>query len=154
MYLLISWRKGFFSNTYQFNSNGMQVGFLKLKSWSQKANGKLNDKEYDFKTAGFFKKETIITETSTNSIIGVVSYNLWKSKAMLKLSNNQEYQWQYTNFWHSKWSVSSSNWFVNYHGSSIKGEINANTSDEMLILAGFYISNFFWQSRAGAIAAT
>mgnify|MGYP001616962523 FL=1 len=150
---LVSWKKGFFSSTYQFYSNGIQIGFLKIGVWVNKANGVLNDKGFEFKTKGFFKQETIITDTKMNIVVGTITYNAWKSKALIKLTDGTECNWAYTNFWRTKWSLSKNLYFINYQGLNTKGDIVSYLSDDLLIISGLFISNHFWQSRA-AVAAT
>jgi len=145
---LISWRKGFFSSTYQFYSNGIQIGSLKIGTWSNSAIGILDENEFEFKTKGFFKQETIITDTKASLYIGTIIYNRWKSKAIIKMTEGSEFSWQYTNFWHSKWSLNKNLYFINYQGSNNKGEIVSYLEDPFLIIAGLFISNHYWQASA------
>jgi len=154
MNIFLNWKKGFFSNTYQIYNNGIQVGFLKLSTWSQKAKGVLKEREFEFITKGFLKQETTMLDSKTNSIIATISYNSWKSKAVIKKLSNEEYKWEFNNFWNTKWSLTNSYIFINYHGSTTKGEINSSTDDELLLITGLYISNYYWQRRASAVAAT
>lgn len=149
---LIFWKKGFFSSTYQFYSNDMPIGYLKIGVWSRKTKGILNDKEYDFNTKGFLNQETIIVDTQSNLVLATITYNNWKSKASVKLADGLECSWQYNNFWNSKWTLSKNLYAINYHGSNLKGEIVAYTPEEFLILAGLFISNHYWQSRSAAAA--
>ncbi|RPH28088.1 MAG: hypothetical protein EHM93_19010 [Bacteroidales bacterium] len=153
MEIFLSWKKGLFSNTYQFFENGIQVGLLKVGMWGNKANGNLNGKEFEFKTKGFFNQETIIIDSESLSIVGTIVYNTWRSKAIIKLPDGIECVWQYTNFWHSKWTVNKNLYFINYQGSFRKGEVISHIPDEVLIIAGLFVSNHFWQSSA-AVAAT
>lgn len=150
---LLSWKKGFFSSTYQFYSNGVQVGSLKIGIWSNDAIGVLDDKEFEFKTKGFFNQETIIVDSKKSLIVGRITYNSWRSKAVIKLTDGTEFSWQYTNFWHSKWTLNKSLYYINYHGSNYKGEIVSYLEDQVLILTGLFISNHFWQKRAAGAAA-
>ncbi len=148
-----SWKKDFFSSTFQFYSNGTPIGYLKIGVWSNNAKGIFNDKEYDFNTKGFINQETIIVDTQSSIVIATITYNRWKSKATIKLADGLECTWQYCNFWHTKWTLSKNQNPINYHGSNLKGEIAAYIPDEVLILAGLFISNHYWQSSA-AVAAT
>lgn len=148
---LVSWKKSFFGCTYQFYSNGIQIGSLKIGTWAKKGNGVLNDKEFEFKTKGLFKQETFITDTRTNSLVGTITYNSWKSKATIKLVDGTECNWEYTNFWHTKWSLSKNLHFINYQGSYTKGTIISYLPDDILIVSGLFISNHFWQSSAAVV---
>ncbi|NVO11854.1 MAG: hypothetical protein HXX16_17985 [Bacteroidales bacterium] len=147
---LITWEKGFFSRTYKFYSNSIEIGFLKIGAWSNKAKGTINSKEYDFITKGFFKQETSIIDSKTTLIVGTIIYNKWKSKATIKLPDGVEYNWQYTNFWHTKWSLNKDLYFINYKGSGLKGEIVSYISDELIIMTGLFIANYYTQKRTAA----
>lgn len=148
-----SWTKGLFSNLYSIYSNGALVGNLKDKSFSQTAQGKVNGKEYIFKTKGFLKQYTEIIDSSENRIIGEITYNNWKTKATISL-NNKTINWKYDNAWNTKWSLfDSTGVLMNFSGSSSKGQINSNVDDELLILAGLFVTNYYWQTTTAVIIA-
>lgn len=151
---LITWRRGFYSKTYMFYSNGIQIGNLEIGVWSNKSKSVLNDQEYEFVTKGFFNKETIIIDPRSSQSIGIISYGRWRSKATIKMLNGDEYNFQFTNFWQSKWNLSKNLQFINYHGSRSKGEIVAHFPDEVIIISGLFIANYFWHKRAAAAAAS
>jgi len=151
---LIKWKKGFFSSTFQLFENGILIGSLGFAVWSNKATGILNDKEFEFKTKGFFKPETTITDIKTGTIIGKINYNSWKTKATITLTDGKVCNWQYSNLWHTKWALNQNLYFINYRSSSIKGEIVSHLPDEVLILSGLFISNYFSRANAAVAAAT
>lgn len=149
---LISWKRGIFSRTSKFYSNGIEIGFLKTGTWSNNAKGIINGKEFEFITKGFFKQKTSIIDAKTTLIAGTIIYNSWRSKATIKLPDGAEYNWQYTNFWHTKWSLNKDLYFINYKGSSFKGEIISYISEDLLIISGLFISNYYSQKSAAAAA--
>ena len=149
----ISWKKDFFSSTYQFYLNDNPIGYLKIGVWSKKSKGILNDKEYDFITKGFINPVSIIVDTQSGLEVATITSNNWKSKATIQLIDGVECSWLYSNFWHTKWTLSKNLYPINYHGSNLKGEIVAHIPDEILIITGLFISNHYWQSSA-AVAAT
>ena len=141
----LKWKKGIFSNTYDIYSEGKLIGKLKDKLFSQKAYGELNGKSYTFITKGFFKEQTEIRDSIDNSVIGSITYSSWKTKATL-LIHNKKVSWKYDNMWNSKWSIfDSEDNKIKYSGSSLKGKIDANTDDELLILSGLFVVDYFWQ---------
>jgi len=154
MNIFLTWKKGFFSNTYKLYSNGIESGFLKLNIWSNRAKGVLKDKEIEISTKGFFKQETTIMDSKTQEILGTISFGIWKNKTIFKKSTGEEFNWQFNNFWSTKWSLTNSYTFINYKGSFTKGEINSNSDDEILLIIGLFIANYYWQKRAGIAAAT
>lgn len=146
MKTILSWRKGFFTSNYEIFSAGQPIGLLKEKSFQQKAEGNLNGRIVTFKTSGFFKQETEITDTSLQKVIGKITFNSWKTKAEIELEG-KKLVWQYDNAWNSKWSISdSTGTLARFITNSKGGDIEAVSFDEILILTGLYITNYFQQS--------
>lgn len=141
----LRWKKGFFSNRYVLMQNDMQVGELINKTFSQTAYGELNGKKYQFITSGFFKQSTEIIDTNTKAIVGRITYSIWSSKATISL-NDETLYWKQVSIWKSKWEISNAaHEIMEISGSPIKGEIEANTSNELHLLCGIYITNYYWE---------
>jgi hypothetical protein len=141
----LRWKKGFFSNRYVLMQNDMQVGKLTSKSFSQSAYGELNEKKYQFITSGFLKQSTEIIDSNTKAIVGKITYSTWSSKATITL-NDETLYWKQVSIWKSKWEISdATSKLVEISGSSTKGTIEANTSNELHILCGIYITNYYWE---------
>ena len=153
MQLNLTWKKGFFSNNCILYKNGELIGNLREKSFSNTAVAELNGKGFLFRTKGFFKQHTDIIDSSTNQVLGEISYNNWKSKATIS-GRNKTVNWSYNNFWNTKWSLSDQNGIeIKYAGSSTKGSIQSNTDDALLILSGLYVTNYYWQISAAVVVA-
>jgi hypothetical protein len=153
MKTILNWKKGIFKSTYEIYSENILVGRLKDKSWTQSADGEINGKKYSFKTKGFFKQETQITDSENNTIVGKITYNSWKTRAKIEL-NDIVIHWKYSNFWNTKWSLyNSENNLVNFQGSSSKGTIEYDENNDLLVLAGLYITNYYWQITLAVIIA-
>jgi len=75
MYNKINWKKGAFSSQYRLYFNNLEIGDLTDKSFSQKAEARINDKSYRFETKGFFNQVTDIIDNLTNTMIGTITYN-------------------------------------------------------------------------------
>ena len=141
----LSWKKGLLSDSYRIYSNDQQIGKLKNKTFSQSSDGEINGKEYTFKTKGFIKQHTEIIDNSDNSVIGEITYNNWMTKALLSIQN-KKINWKYDNIWNTKWSIYDSNGIqIKYAGSSTNGHIDSNTEDDLLLLTGLYVTNYYWQ---------
>ena len=141
----LRWKKGLFSSTYSIYSNDQLIGKLKDKTFSQSADGELNGKKYTFKTKGFFKQRTKILDNIDNKVIGEITYNNWMTKATL-LINNKRTNWKYDNLWNTKWSICDSEGIeIKYAGSSTRGQIDSNTDDDLLLLSGLFVINYYWQ---------
>ncbi len=67
---------------------------------------------------------------------------------------DKEYNWQFDNFWRTKWSIQNRNGvLVRYMSNGFKGTIDSYTNEEILILAGFFIRNLM-NERSSQAAAT
>ena len=149
----LRWEKGVFSDTYRIYSNDQQIGIMKNKSFSQSAIGEINGKSYTFKTKGFFKQHTEIFDNIDNSVMGEITYNNWITKAFLSIRNKRR-TWKYDNIWNTKWSICNSERVeIKYAGSSTGGQIDSNTEDDLLLLTGLYVTNYYWQMTVAILVA-
>lgn len=154
METIITWKNKFFSNKIQLYHREDLIGEIVNKAFSRSADGELNGRKLRFDIKGFFRQETRILDARDESVIAEVVIGTWKSKATIRY-NNKEYLWQYENFWNSKWSITSANGpAVKYHSHGTWGEVTSYTNDEILILTGLFIKNYFRQRAATAAAAT
>jgi hypothetical protein len=150
---ILTWKKGIFKNTFEIYSSDSLIGTLKENSWKQTATGELNGTKISFRTKGFFTPETEISDSERNNPIGKITYNTWKTKATIEY-NNKSAEWKYDNFLNTKWSLSNSEGvMLQYNGSFSKGEIEVFKQDEILLLAGLFITNYFWQISSMVILA-
>jgi hypothetical protein len=150
----LSWKTKLFRNWFEIYRDNILAGKLKKEGWSRKVRGELNDRKIMFETKGFFIHKTQIINLEDNSEIGHVNHHKWKAKSTVEY-NNKEYQWRFDNFFRSKWSVSNENGvLIKFHSQGFKGSIISYTKDEVLILTGFFIRNYFRQQSAGIAAAT
>jgi hypothetical protein len=149
-----TWKTKFFSNTIQIFQYEGQVGEIVNKAFSRAASGELNGRKLLFEIKGFFRQETRIVDAGNESVVADVIISAWKSKATIRY-NNREYLWQHDNFWNSKWSISNENGaVVKYHSRGNGGEVTSYTTDEVLVLAGLFVKNYFRQRAAAAAAST
>ena len=149
----LHWKKGAFKSTYKIYSNDTLVGTLKENVWKQSADGELTGKKYNFKTKGFFKQETEIVHADTNTALGKITYNSWMTKATIELSDRKIF-WKYDNVWNTKWSLFDSEGIqIQYQGSSFNGKIEFNSQDDLLVLTGLFITNYYWQIAIAVFVA-
>jgi hypothetical protein len=141
----LNWKKEIFTSTYSIYSNNQLIGKLKDKTFSQSASGELNGRKYIFRTKGLFKQHTEILDEAENRVIGEINYNTRMTKASLYI-NNKEASWKYDNMRNTKWRIFDTEGIeIKYTGTSRKGQIDANTDDELLLLCGLFVTNYYWQ---------
>jgi hypothetical protein len=154
MELHLAWKTKLFSKNFELYKNEMKVGQLRKESFSRKTAGWFNTRKITFLTKGFFRNETTILDTDTSDPIGTISYYLWRRKSMITY-NSKEYYWQYDNLFGTRWSLGNENGvLIRYHSRCFKGTIDSYSDDEILILTGFFIRNYFKQRSANAAAAS
>lgn len=143
------WKTSLFASDFGLFRNGIRSGFLNKGNFRRKVSGELNLKKVLFTTKGFFGNETEITNPETGSVAGKIVYSGWKSKASLEYQGKL-YNWQFDNFFRTRWSIGNENGIlIRYKSETLKGSVYSYTGDEILILAGFFIRNFFRQRSAG-----
>ncbi len=148
-----TWKTKFFSRKFEIFRNDIKCGEISKMAFSRNSTGELNGKQLSFETKKLFKPSTSIINLKDGSVIGSITLFLFKRKSLIKY-REKEYTWQFDNFWNTRWSVNSEYGpQVKYHCTGLKGTIDTYTNDEVIILAGFYLRNFFRQ-RSSATAAT
>ncbi|MEN6454349.1 MAG: hypothetical protein ABFD10_08815 [Prolixibacteraceae bacterium] len=140
----LTWKRGFFSNTYHLFLNGRPVGQLTGKTFLQSSPAEINEKRYTFKTTGFFRQHTTITDNSVNQVIGEIDYKNIFSRASVAIGD-QKAEWRFANIFNSKWTISNSQGGqISYSGSCNRGKIDSMISNEPLLLSGLFIANYYW----------
>ena len=154
MEIRYDWKTKLFSKKFEIYQNEQLKGELFKEGLSRKVTGELNTKRFQFETKGFFRTETTVTDLQRHVEVGKINYFIWK-KSTIVLFKGMEYKWKFENFICSRWSLSDeSRVLIKYHSNAFTGMIESYTTDEMLILSGFYIRNYLKQSSATIAAAS
>ena len=149
----LRWKRGALSNTYEIFEDENLIGKLKDSAFSKTSEGIIREKGYQFKTQGLFKQETQIIDAISDQLVGTIRYSSWKSRANIRLKD-QVYQWTYENMWQTRWSLLSEDVVqVSYAGGSSKGTITCFTSDDLLILTGLFVTNYYRQIGVAIMVA-
>ena len=141
----LNWKKGLFKNIYEIYSDDKKIGYLRDRSLSQSSDGELNGEKYRFKTNGFFKQETLIFYSESDTHIAKIAYNSWMTKARIEYSGTV-YKWSLDNFWSTKCSLKSPDGLkIEYTSSCSNGGIESDISNNLLILTGLFVKNYYLQ---------
>lgn len=147
-----TWKTKFFSRKFEIYRNDVRCGEISKLAFSRNSKGELNGKQLSFVTKKLFRPSTEIINLNDGTVIGSITLSPFKRKSLIKY-REKEYSWQFDNFWNTRWSVSNEYGpQVKYHCTGLKGTLDSYINDEALILAGFYLRNFFRQ-RSSAVAA-
>jgi len=121
-------------------------GYLKRDSLSQSANGEIKGEVYSFKTSGFIKKNTIIYNGLTYKSLAVISYDEWRSRAILSAGDRIMY-FKFDSFYQNSWQLSGTGGeHIAYSATSNKGYINSTTDDSLLLLSGLLVADYYKKS--------
>jgi len=152
MEIRYDWKTKLFSKKFEIYQNDQLKGELLKEGLSRKVTGELNTKRFQFETLGFFKFETTITDLQRHIVAGKITFFQGKRGTII-LYKDREYKWKFDNFICSRWSLSDeSRVLIKYHSNAFSGMIESYTTDELLVLSGFYIRNCLRQ-RSAQIAA-
>lgn len=154
MEIQFTWKTKLFSKSFKILHNDAESGEIRKESWSRKVNGRLFNTSLLFETKGFFRQQTNIINLKDNTSIGQIIFNKWKARSIVEY-NGREFQWQFDNFFRTKWSLGNENGpMIKFHSHGFKGTITCYTKDEVLILATFFVRNYIKQRSAEIAAAT
>jgi hypothetical protein len=153
MSTILSWKRAAFSTTYQIFSGERSIGQLENQSFKQTSKGSISKQKYTFRTKGLFKQETRILDADSNKEIGKISYNSMMTKATIELQDRTLY-WKYDNAWQTKWRIyDEKHSLVKFAGRSTKGSIEFEQADDLLVLTGLFVTNYYQQAMIAVFVA-
>ncbi|WP_316848450.1 hypothetical protein [Pedobacter psychrodurus] len=148
---VLSWRKGLFDSNYQVINNGLLRFSLNFSSWKNSAIATTQAGIYLLKSEGFSKSETKIVD-NTNTVLAVITYDWLNFKARIVFSSGETFDWSYQNSWLSRWSLNNhKDKQILYNASTGNGLIHTNVDDDMLVLCGLFIREYYSRILFGFI---
>lgn len=141
---IIKWRKRLFGCVFELEKAGNVVGKLKENQWTNSGQGIWGNEKVNFRLKHGFLPKVDILDPLSGVKVGKIKFSAWCNKAILYVGEKQ-YTWRYKNLLGSRWEVKNQNGEnIAYKGSIFSGSINATVKDEVVILAGLFIGNYFW----------
>jgi len=148
---ILSWRKGLFDSNYQVINNGLLRFSMNFSSWKNSAIATTQAGIYLLKSEGFSKPETKIVD-NTNTVLAVITYDWLGFKARIVFSSGETFDWSYQNSWLSRWSLNNhKDKQILYNASTGNGLIHTNVDDDMLVLCGLFIREYYSRILFGFI---
>ena len=149
----LSWKRGTFSTTYKIYSDEQAIGELQNFTFKQISHGSIHQKKYSFKTKGLFKQETQILDGESERPIGNITYGSMMTKATIQLSG-RTINWKYDNGWQTRWSLFDDQGIhMKFVGRSTKGTIECEELDDLLVLTGLFVTNYYQQAMIAVFVA-
>lgn len=138
-----SWKKGIFFLIYKFFFGEQEVGYLKDCIWSCKVEGVFNEIKVFFWRKGVFSNKVEIIDMEIGEMFGQIEMSIWKNKVSIILGEKM-FKWRFFNNWNIKWELlEDGNLIVKYKSCIFSGEVELQIEDELMMLIGFFIFNYF-----------
>jgi hypothetical protein len=140
----INWRSNWLSGNFQLFSDGVQKGMVTFETLRSDAQSMFEDKNYFFSNVGFWQSQTNVIDRKTDEVVAIITYDSWKSKAIISLKSGEQYEWKSTGVWKSQFTVSNyKDAHITYSSNSNAGTISSDTDNELLIIAGLFIKHIY-----------
>lgn len=154
MKTVLHWKKGTFSTTYRIFSGEDIIGELASYTFKQTAEGVIRNKRYLFRTKGLFKQETQIIDGENDQVIANVTYSSMMSKATIQFKD-RTVNWKYDTGWQTRWSLySDEGALMKFRsGGMNKGNIEFVEEDDLLVLTGMFVTNYYQQAMIAIMVA-
>jgi hypothetical protein len=153
MKTVLNWKKGTFSTTSHIYYGEKKIGELRNYTFKQTSEGFIRNKKYRFQTKGLFKQETRILDGTGNQVLGTISYGSMMSRATIRFKY-RTVSWKYNNGWQTRWSLfNDQGILMKFAGSFSKGSIECNEEDDLLVLTGMFVTNYFQQAMIAIMVA-
>ncbi|MET4080341.1 hypothetical protein ABIB40_000281 [Pedobacter sp. UYP30] len=138
-----NWNKDTFDSKYQVLSQGLLKYALNFESWHNSAIATTQTGIYLFKTQGLSKAETLLLN-NRNEVLAVITFNWLALNATIKFTNGDSFKFLYQRNWITEWSLNNgTDKQVFYKARTGSGMIKSNVDEELTILTGLYIREYF-----------
>lgn len=138
-----NWNKDTFDSKYQVFGQGLLKYALNFDSWHNSAIATTQTGIYLFKTQGFSNAESLLVNNK-NEVLAVITFNWLSLSAMIKFSGDDKFRFSYQRNWITEWSLNNGkDKQVFYKARTGSGQIKANIDDELIVLTGLYVREYF-----------
>ncbi|WP_316831914.1 hypothetical protein [Pedobacter aquatilis] len=149
----INWKRNWFSSNVELFIDGLQKGAIIFETWKSNANSFFEDQNYYFQNEGFWQTKTNVFDRKTNDLVAVITYDSWKSKALISLKSGEQYEWKAAGMWKTQFTLSNyKDINISYHSNSNTGAIAADADHPLLIVTGLFIKQIY-NKRAAVLVA-
>lgn len=140
---ILTWRKGLFDSNYQVFEDVLLKFSINFFSLKNSAIATTQSGIYLLKSEGYSLPESKICNNK-NEVLAIIRYDWLKFKAKIFCTSGEEFDWSFQNSWFSRWSVNNhQDKQIIYNSSSGSGLIHSNTDDDLLMVAGLFIREYY-----------
>ncbi|CAG5010327.1 hypothetical protein DYBT9275_04693 [Dyadobacter sp. CECT 9275] len=141
----VIWKTGTWPQEYRIFRDKVITGILKKNTWKAQAYGEFNGAMLRFRSEGFWKNKTIISDIEGTKDLGNIEYDSWKASGKVTFMD-ETYEWKYDSWKGNKWSIGNKNGSANYTVTNFwKGEGTIEFEDipPAVVLTGLFIDDHF-----------
>lgn len=150
---IYNWKRRILKETTEIFEEGKPLGVIRKNPWRERASASMYGHKYKFISRGQLKPKTVVYDEENEQELARIEYSTWCDKATIRYKGN-EYEWKFNNLWLTKWSLSRDGEVVAGSVSETKGNLQASTADDVLILSGIFLTNQVTEiTLIGVIAA-
>lgn len=140
---MLNWRKGLFDSHYQVFDHATPKFSINFNSLKNSAFATTQKEIYLLRSQGYSNPETQILNNK-NEIIATIRYDWLSFKAKIIFPSGEAFDWAFQNSWLSRWSLNNhTDKQIIYNSSSGSGLIHSNVDDDLLILTGLFIREYY-----------
>ncbi|MFC4210186.1 hypothetical protein ACFOWA_03275 [Pedobacter lithocola] len=139
----LNWRKGLFDSNYQVFGNALLKFSINFSSLKNSAIATTQQGIYLLKSEGYSNPETKILNNK-NEVLAVIRYDWLGFKAQIFFTSGEKFDWSFQNSWLSRWTINNhKDKQVIYNSSTGNGLTHSNVDDDLLILTGLFIREYY-----------
>ena len=139
----LNWLKDTFDSKYQVFDKGILTFALNFSSFKNSAIATTQDGIFLFKSLGVSKPESHILNNK-NEVLAVITFQWLELKANIEFRGGEKYLFRFQKTWLTEWTINNgTDKQIFYKSKSGSGLVNSNVDDEILILIGLYVKEYF-----------
>ena len=148
---VLGWRKGLFDSNYQVVNNGLLKFSLNFISWKNSAIATTQAGIYMFKSEGFSKPETKLLNNQ-HEVLAIITYDWVRFQAKIVFASGDTFDWSFQNSWLRRWSLNNHrDKQILFNASTGNGMLHTNVDDDLLILCGLFVREYYSRLIFGLI---
>ncbi len=142
----LRWHKKWYESQYQLFLEDQQIGEISPVAFSSKTIACLNGEKYLFRPRGFMLRKIEISDAATLNQLGEICFIGFGINGIIILKSKEAFQLRCKNIFTDLWTISRSREdLITYTGNHMRGKIQSDLSNQMVLLAGLYASIFQWR---------
>lgn len=139
----LTWTKGTFESNYQIFQEGQIKTSLVFDNWKNEARTLFSSTNLLFRANGIFDT-TVQVLGDDGNFLGNINFEMWQTRATITLKDGEQAAFAFAGSWYTQWSITDAKGTqISYQSNSNSGRIHANTDDQMLLIIGLFIREYY-----------